>query len=263
MPTQIADVCPYSWCGPRFVALATSLILAAGCAAGSPSPSGPSSALEHPEVRLTTTHFRILADRAESAALTAMAERLEAEYGRVTADLRTGDVPTVTVWVWVDTESFLQDMMGVIGRRYDRTLGYVRGANAISVRVNAELPKHAAHEFSHVVSMSVNATIPNNPRWLWETVALYENGEFIDPNGVADLRAGRFPTLSELNVDFNDGTLVYSVGYVLGEFIVSTWDMGALIRLIQTNGNVGQVLGLTEAQFEQRWYAFLRTKYLQ
>ena len=48
---------------------------------------------------------------------------------------------------------------------------------------------------------------------------------------------------------------------VLGEFIVATWGLDGLVRLVQTNGNVPATLGLSVADFEAQWYAFLKARY--
>jgi len=40
---------------------------------------------------------------------------------------------------------------------------------------------NVVHGFCHAVSLYVSPTFGNNPRWLWEAVALYENAEFVDP----------------------------------------------------------------------------------
>ncbi len=51
------------------------------------------------------------------------------------------------------------------------------------------------------------------------------------------------------------------VGYVLGDFIVSTWGMDAMLGLIRANGRLEQVLGISTGEFEQRWYTWLRARY--
>ena len=110
--------------------------------------------------------------------------------------------------------------------------------------------------------MSLNASFANNPRWLWETVALYENGEFVHPRTIPYLVSGAFPTLQQLNVDPNGGRQIYEVGYLLGEFIVSTWGRPAYLRLILSNGDVASVLGVSAANFESAWRAFVQQRYL-
>jgi hypothetical protein len=117
------------------------------------------------------------------------------------------------------------------------------------------------HEFAHIVSMAVNASISNRPRWLWETVAQYESGSFIDPTRLEYMRAGRYPSIADLDAAWNTSSQVYEVGYVLGEFIVARWGQDGLVRLIRLNGDIPGALGVTTAELESGWHTFLHEKY--
>ena len=75
------------------------------------------------------------------------------------------------------------------------------------------------------------------------------------------IRAGRYPTLAQLNAEITSNHQVYEVGYVLGEFIVETWGPDGLIRLVQLSGDVAVAYGVSVEEFEARWYGFLRAKY--
>jgi hypothetical protein len=240
-------------------ALAAALAIAGACGG---SGAGPSAASTQPTVAFSTAHFRILTDRADQSVLRSVADALEANYSRVTGALRTGDIPVTDALVWQDQAAYYADMQARLGQVYQGSAGWVRGAHGISVLVVSNTPLNAVHEFCHVVSLAVNPAIANNPRWLWETVALYENGQFVDPATLEFMRSGRFPTLATLSADYSANQQVYQVGYVLGEFIVSTWGMDSLIALIRANGSLESVLQLTPDAFEQRWYAWLRARYL-
>ena len=75
--------------------------------------------------------------------------------------------------------------------------------------------------------------------------------------------SGDYPTLSELNTDYNSSNhYIYSVGYVVLEYIIDTWGMDTVIALINNNGNVSVSLGLTTQEFESGWYQFVEEKYL-
>jgi hypothetical protein len=242
-----------------FLLLATALV--ATCARNPPAPSAVSYTAERLVERLVTAHFRLLADRSDTMMLRAVADALESAYPRITTDLQAGDVPMVSAWIWVDATSFYDAMRGNIGQTYPGSSGYVFGARNIGVLADAAAARRATHEFVHVASLAVNPTIGNNPRWLWEAVALYENGNFVNPASLDYMRAGRYPTLAALDADFNADLQIYEVGYLLGEFIVSEWNASALVGLIRANGDITRALGLTTAAFEARWHAFLRSKY--
>lgn len=240
-------------------AAALTVCLLAVHSCGGDAPGSP-SAFEHPAVRVTTAHFRVLADRADSTLLGSIADALESNYQRIMSDLHVTDLPVVSVWVWQDSASFYADMQSR-GLLSAGATGYVLGANALSILARPQSVRSAVHEFAHVVSIGVNPRIPNNPRWLWETVALYENREFIDPSTIEYMRAGRYPSLADLDAPYSAGRQVYDVGYVLGEFIVETWGLDGLVRLVQANGDVRATFGVTTEQFESAWHLFLNRKY--
>lgn len=236
---------------------------AASCGSSPSAPSGPSSgeSAESLTEKLATAHFRILADRADAATLRAVADGLEAAYPRMTASLKSGEVAGVSAWVWTDSTAFYEAQRRNIGQSYPGSTGYVFSTRNIAVLVGPSVASNASHEFAHLVSLAVNPRIANNPRWLWETVALYENGEFVAPMTLDYIRAGRYPTLAQLNAEVTSSRQVYEVGYVLGEFIVEAWGIDGLIRLVQLNGDVAAACGVPVAEFEARWHGFLRTKY--
>jgi hypothetical protein len=214
-------------------------------------------------LRLETAHFRVWANHATATTTTQIAERLETEFPRLSADLGVADLPVTTVEVWSDTESFHADMAASIGRRVVGATGYVVGPTNVTILDGANAAGRTTHELAHCVSLRVNPRLGNNPRWLWEAVALYENGERVDPRTLPYMQNGNYPTLAQLSGDYASSLQIYDVGFVLGEFIVATWGRDGLIRLIQANGDLSGTVGLTAAEFEQRWYAFVTEKYLR
>ncbi len=222
------------------------------------------TARETLSLKLQTAHFHLLADRAPSETLRGIADALEANCARIAADLEVADdLRTTTVEVWTDTEAFYSDMQATIGSRFEGATGYVTGPADVALLVGPNPSRTAVHEFSHCVAIRLNASIANNPRWLWETVALYENREFVDPRTVGFLRSGDYPTIAQLDVSYDTGHQIYQVGYVLGEFIVADWGQSGLARLVRGNGDIERVFGITVAEFERRWHLFLREKYPQ
>ena len=242
-------------------AAAAALVLTGGCAGD--TATGPSpGATEQLSIKVESTHFRIMGDRVPSSTVSTVVDALEQQFGRITADLGVSQLPVVTVKLWLDPESFYQEMAAKTGQRYAGATGFVAGQAEVSILDGANAGGRAVHEFAHVVSMAVNPRIGNNPRWLWEAVAIFEAQEFVDPTRLSYLVAGQFPTLAALNSDFNSSRQIYDVGYLLGEFVVTAWDRTALVRLIQLNGDIVAALGLTTSEFEQRWADFVRQKYL-
>ena len=112
------------------------------------------------------------------------------------------------------------------------------------------------------MSLNVNPDFGNNPRWLWESVALYEAGEFRDPSQIDYLRARDYPTIEELNSGFNTSRNIYDVGFLLTEYILETWGRSELIDLIHSAGDIPGVLGVSESDFELGWYSHIERQHL-
>jgi hypothetical protein len=225
------------------------------------SPSLPTLASESLAMRVQTAHFQMFAGTTTPDAMVrAAGDRLEVEYARILSDLGVSSHPMVTVRIWQDATSYYGELTRFFGTRYQAT-GYITGPTELRLLAGGNLNTNVVHEFTHAVSLNTNSRFGNNPRWFWETVALYENGEFVHPNQIESVSRGNFPTLQQLNADVNTDTQIYQLGYLLGEFIVSRYGRDAFIRLVQTNADLQGVLGVSSAEFEAAWQSFVRQKY--
>ena len=236
-------------------------LLTVACGGQSAEPA-PSPTTESLELRRQTAHFRIFAGQASDLTVATAADRLEEHYGRVLSDFGIGDVETVTVRIWQDEAAYFATLEAYFGQPYQAS-GYITGRDEIRVLAVPQLPVNVVHEFCHAASLYVNPSLANNPRWYWETVALYENGELVQPRTLDYMVRGAYPTLQQLNAGPNASRQVYEVGYLLGEFIVGRWGRPAFLRLIQTNADVPATLGLSVQAFEEAWYEWVRQRYLQ
>jgi hypothetical protein len=238
--------------------------LSMGCSGGaaSPGPSPVNATLgESLSLRFQTAHFQVFGSTTPDATLRAAANRLEAEYPRILNELGVASHPTVTVRVWQDTTSFYNELTRYFGARNNAT-GYITGSTELRLLAGGNLDTAAVHEFVHAVSLAVNPRFGNNPRWFWEAVALYENGEFVHPRLLEFLVNGKFPTLQQLNGDVNSDSPIYQVGYLLGEFIVSRYGRAPFLRLIETGADLQASLGVSNAESEAAWQSYVRQRYL-
>ena len=215
---------------------------------------------------LSSTHFScVLYDGLSNSIVLPILSKLETNYNRVTNDLAPGvSINKTMVSIWNDNEHFLSDMQKALGVRYPGATGYVYGKSEIRILFWTGSPQDALHEFCHIVSLYVNNNFGNNPRWLWESAAVYEAGEFVDPKSLSYLVQGNFPTLAELNTDVNAGAQkIYQVGYIISEYIINTWGNTKYIELIKSSGNINTTLGITASQFESGWKQYVQNKYLK
>lgn len=216
-------------------------------------------------VAVDTDNFSfMLYDGLSQDKLASIQSKLSDNYVRVLGDLDVASMGKVTVRIWGNETNFLDDMESAIGRRYTGASGWVYSTTDVRILYRGSATGQIAlHEFCHAASLVVNNRIGNNPRWLWEAVAIYEAGEFVDPKTLSYLVSGNYPKMAELNSDFNSSgaNKIYSVGYLLSEFIIKNWDKEKFIGLIKSNGNIQETLGITTQEFEVAWESFVKAKY--
>jgi hypothetical protein len=241
--------------GPAAI-LSVLFLHTSGCVGGQPTDV-PADTATH-----ATAHFDfVLYDGLSWNAVRPSLDPMEAQYPRVTDDLQVPEPPRVRVEVWAARSAFDSATQATLGVIYQGATGYVLGTTGVRLLLNENTAQESVHEFAHVLSLNLNPTIANNPRWLWEAVAVYEAGQFVDPHSLPYLVQGDYPTLAELNTAYNDGgRRIYEVGYLLGEFIVLRWGRTGLVDLIRANGDTA-VLGLSQADFEAAWHAYIGERY--
>jgi hypothetical protein len=189
-------------------------------------------------------------------------KKLEENANRIMTDLKLQDIDTCTVHIWSNNETYLAAQERLIGQRYPGSTGYILGPYAIALLCVDHIEDIAVHEYVHSLSLLVQSNFANNPRWLWEAIAQYESGGFVDPKSIGYLVSGNYPTINELNADFNTGTRkIYEVGYLLIEFMKQEWGMDKVIELIKHTGDIQGVLNISVAEYEIRWKQFVDAKY--
>lgn len=236
------------------MALAVTLVV--GCGSG---PLRPSSLTAR--AGRQTAHFTFHYPPIDAATIEDTGARIEREYPRVLADLGVAAMPRVHVTYYTDHAALEAATVAIAGVVPPWAYGLVTAEDQIhcmSPNLAAWGPyarrmSDLTHEFAHGVTLHLNPRFANRPRWLWESVAVFEAGQFVDPRTLPYLWNGTPPTLAALSV-LSD-TRIYDVGYSIGAFIVSRWGRDALRALILANGDTPLALGVTEAEFQSEWWA--------
>lgn len=185
-------------------------------------------------------------------------ETLNAHYRRIIKNFNIKDMPAVTVKIWQDRDEFEQS--------YGNDAKFVQGYVAQDLweahffNGRPEIGLGVVHEYTHLVTLALNPTFNNNPRWLWEATAIYESGRPPVPE-ISSLKCfsiNSYPTIESLEQHpFN----IYKVGYFLTDFIVSKWGQEKLVELVKSNGDIKLTLKITSEEFERMWISFLQNKY--
>lgn len=196
---------------------------------------------------------------------------LEEYCERVLSDLNVESVPQTTVTIWNDSESYYLAQEETTGQRFEGSGGYAWWGEIPELRLRHSTWKEAdigaLHEYAHIVTMVRNKSIPNNPRWLWEAIAIYATRDIQsrEPEIPGFISDRDFPSLNELNIGFNSADErrnIYDIGYFLGDYIVLNWGIEALGDLAESNGNIPDTLKISIAEFEQGWQKYFEENYL-
>lgn len=211
-------------------------------------------------------HFTFYYTSYDSLFMHEIADSVENNYQRILSDLMTDSVAKTIVHFYRSHEELANAVRYIVPNLPVWAVGLSTAKDTIHMLA----PKHPEqnyefmlvvliHEFTHCVTLNINPGFANNPRWLWESIALYEARQFIHPNQLPYMVNHNPPTLSQLN-NFNN-TQIYEVGYLLSEYIVLNWDRQHLKDMILSNGNTQQTLGLTYSQFQFNWFEFVKNRY--
>ncbi|MBZ5856938.1 gluzincin family metallopeptidase [Flavihumibacter profundi] len=209
-----------------------------------------------------TAHFKIYYTVLDDSNIKEIADSLENGYPKITSHLQSGDLPVVNVHYYKNIADLLKVFPGfpiwAVGQAISVSEIHMISPNDTKQDYQTMI-RNTKHEFAHCVSMKINSTIGNNPRWLWESIALYEANFPWDPHMLPYLVSQKPPTLNELN-DLSDQK-IYEVGYFIAQFIAETYGTNALKSLIQNNGNLKDTLKMDDEEFTKKWFAFVSTKY--
>jgi hypothetical protein len=212
-------------------------------------------------LKRSTDHFSFLYSNTDSVNINRIAEILERDHKKIPGDFKVSSLPVVTVRVFPDLNSFHQSInfpgapKEVMATAFGKDDFRMVSPTAPDVD-SAVLMKGVTHEFTHVVHLNVDYS-PNNPRWLWEGVAMYEANWFFDPAQIPGIKEKQFPPLSALG-----GGVEYVLGYVIIEAIVDTWGFDTVLDLVKKQGDVKAVLNIDPKKFEEMVWEKIYNKYI-
>jgi hypothetical protein len=238
---------------------AAALLACGGSTTGPPLPESGSPS------QVASTFFQISYPPVEAPAVQAVAAAADAGAPGIIAELGATGMPQVRVTYYASQAAMADAVRPVVGQIPAFATGLVTSARDIHIVGSAAATPDAIarkatvllHEFAHCVSMHRNPSIPNNPRWLWETIAVYAARDR-STTRLQTILAGAQPTFAQLN-SF-DNTIVYDAAFSLGEFIVERGGLEALRTLLMSNGDTQTALALSPDEFLSTWFTWARSR---
>ena len=213
-----------------------------------------------------TTHFEFYYTELDDKNITEIADSLEANYFRIVTHLQSEKLPVVKINFYSDISNLQLAVQSIEPNLPTWAIGLATSVSHIHI-LSPNHPEqdfhtmvhYTIHEFAHCVSFNINSDIANNPRWLWEAVAIYESDLHPEPQNISYLVNQKPPSLNELNQFTN--TYIYEVGFFIAEFIVETKGSVGLNELIKNNGDLRKTMNLDDDEFTKQWFLFVKKKY--
>lgn len=187
---------------------------------------------------------------------------LDSYYQETLDLLLVEEMDTVEIHLWTDNEEFIAKQEEIFNLSQPSAAGFAHGHGVYMLYGGSLSNSVALHEFVHVVTEWVNPDIRDNPRWLWESVAVYgSNFPPVRPTLMSMITENNYPSMETLNADFDESTVIYTVGYTITEYIVERHGLEKLTALVQSGGDLQGVLVVTQEQFSLDWVTFLQEEY--
>ena len=230
-----------------------------------------------PESRksIKTKHFTfIFSSSIDTTKIIELSDALESNYLRIGKDLKTNPSDNI------ETNIYAQRWRYIMATKNWGGSGNIEGISKLHFVERAwgetDSKKVAVHEFAHTVTLKLlldqepqplnsknfDKKFSTFPTWLWEGISVYEAQQFIDPNTLPYLNNGQHPNITELN-DRLKGGKIYSCGYTIIEYILFKYGQEKFIRLIENYGNLKRTFNVTNEQFCNEWYEFIKKRYLK
>lgn len=223
--------------------------------------------------KIKTPHFSFLfSSSIDSSSIVGLSKALEGSYSKISSNLNTTPAENIEVNIYDQRWRYIK------ATGHWTASGNIEGISKLhfveDAWLDTEISKTAIHEFVHAVVLKLlidrelkplNAKIFDEkfakfPIWLWEGLSVYEASQFYEPKTLAYLENGKYPKLTELS-NRSRGQKIYTCGYTIIEYILEEYGKDKLIELIESYGDLQNVLNLTEEQFSNNWYHFIKNKY--
>lgn len=213
-------------------------------------------------LKKSTPHFLFLFSEIDIPSVDTIARRLESSYQKIVSDFNIKGLPVITVRIYPTAKSFHDGINfpdappNILATAFGKKDVRMISPHAVTPEEGEMLLHHITHEFVHCVHLNIEYA-PNNPRWLWEGIAMYESGWFMNPAEMDIIRNKTFPPLMSLN-----NGAEYELGYAILEAIHDLWGFNTIIDLIKKKGDTNACLQLSQEEFDRKVYDQIYRKYV-
>ncbi len=219
---------------------------------------------------LETDHFVFLFMKQDAEAVSKLAEKLEQDRVKITADLGVAPKVKTMVYLYPDIETLHKTINPYAGAQTSTIVGGTYGYNSIF----SVIPSNPGSQLTEgavlmnirycsnmaVLSPHLDSKVPSYILW---GAAGHEAGITLkDPKGFVKKAAdsGKLPTLADLE-KMNQNTGAWEYGYLYVEFVAQTLgnkNLNDNLASLVKGKSQEAVFGMTSQELEEKWQEFLK-----
>jgi hypothetical protein len=220
-------------------------------------------------------HFTFFAAEGAEDSVPLLAKELEANYDRITTDLRVDSTEKFPIYIFADIDTFHQasGQRGASATHVGTTQGtdtwIVSPLNTGGALDTQEVLTAGVHEFTHALVNYINGSLEENnyeiPIWLNEGLAGCEAQQMIPEwraRMVELVAENKIPSIAnELVPDKWEQVKGFPYSITLVEYMVDEFGFDKIIAIIKSPSGVESILGVTISELETGWREYLRETY--
>ena len=212
--------------------------------------------------QLKTNHFNFVYSQQDDSLVARFSKKIESGYEQLLLDFGIASLPTTTIKIFPDLRTYHNGVLTPWAPDWQKgrvwTKNEIRLVSPVYLREKKgeDAPDDLiTHEFVHILHWN-KAGDPNQVvKWLWEGVALYKGCCAWGVQDLTYLSDKKGPSIKDIN---SSGQLQYELGYYLIAFVVERWGWEKVLQLMETNGDLKAILGISEKAFEKEFYTYMK-----
>ena len=217
-----------------------------------------------------TEHFSFDCSPLDSAQIPALGSYLESKIGRLLDDFNIEKLPSIKIRIYPDFNSYHNAVLTPNAPKWQRGRAWdsdeIRMLSPITAKEetgeDVQLKNVVLHEFIHCIHLNMIKDGTRVPGWLWEGIAMYKGCcQWVDnPNDLDYIKKGNKPTLKQIEND-RSYQMKYDLGYFIIQFLDHKYGWDKVLQLIDSNGRLKDVLGVSTREFQKEFYDYLEKNY--
>jgi hypothetical protein len=208
-------------------------------------------------------HFNVQFTNRDSAVAENILSSLETKYDALISSFGLNSTAVISIKVYPDLETYHNAVLTPGAPAWQMARAWTHTEiRMLSPGVAQQISKESfnageitLHEFVHCIHLHLVKRGSRVPGWLWEGVAMYKGCcRWTEPKDLDYMKKKKYPSLKQIEQD-RTYQKNYELGYSIIEFIDKTYGWEKVLELMNKNGDIKGVLGMSVKEFERAFYA--------